>query len=110
MEARLVLASCEHESVVQKPSKRVAATVPRGGMEDGVILTCPVCAGFLALGDRNGRHVASAAHYPHRDAGGTMVCLPLGRAEWGHLTVDDGQSRSPGGPRLTLVAAIARNS
>jgi hypothetical protein len=79
-------------------------------MEDGVILTCPVCRGFLALGDRNGRHVASEAHYPHPDAGGTMVCLPLTRAEWGHLTVDEGESRSPGGPLLTLVTAVARDS
>jgi hypothetical protein len=39
-----------------------------------------------------------------------MICLPLTRAEWGHLTVDEGESRSPGGPLLTLVTAVARSS
>jgi hypothetical protein len=60
--------------------------------------------------DRNGRHVASEAYYPHPGASGTMVCLPLTRADWGHLTVDEGESRSPGGPLLTLVTAVARNA
>jgi hypothetical protein len=76
--------------------------------EGNVILTCPVCGEFLALGDRNGRHVASAAHYPHPDASGRMICSPLTRPEWGHLTIDDGEARSPGGPLLTLVATAER--
>jgi len=59
-------------------------------MEDGVIATCPVCRRSLALADRNGRHVASEAHYPHLDASGTMVCSPLTLAERGSLTVDVG--------------------
>ncbi len=48
-----------------------------------MIATCPVCRRALALADRNGRHVASEAHYPHRDATGTMVCSPPSRAEGG---------------------------
>jgi len=78
-------------------------------MEDVLITTCPVCARSLALADRSGRHVASEAHYPHLDATGTMRCSPPARAEWGALTGDvDGEPRSPGGPPLRLVTAIAR--
>ncbi len=66
-------------------------------MEDALI-TCPVCRRSLALADRNGRHVASEAHYPHPDARGTMVCSPLTGADWCQLTVDlDREPRSPGG-------------
>jgi uncharacterized protein YbaR (Trm112 family) len=71
-----------------------------------VIVTCPVCRRFLSLGDRNGRHVASEAHYPHPGAGGMMVCSPLTPGEWGHLTVDDGDTRSPGRALLTLVTKV----
>ncbi|MFL5246597.1 MAG: hypothetical protein ACJ79M_00590 [Myxococcales bacterium] len=62
-----------------------------------MIVTCPVCRGALALGDRNGRHVASEVHYPHADAGGTMRCSPLTRAEWRELTIDAAGLRSAGG-------------
>ncbi|MFL5262708.1 MAG: hypothetical protein ACJ79L_09965, partial [Anaeromyxobacteraceae bacterium] len=62
-----------------------------------MIVTCPVCRAALALGDRNGRHVASEAHFPHADAEGTMRCSPLTRGEWLKLTVDGGGPRSPGG-------------
>jgi len=55
-------------------------------MEDGVIVTCPVCRRSLALADRNGRHVASEAHYPHPDASGTMICSPPTRADRGSET------------------------
>lgn len=73
-----------------------------------VIATCPVCRRSLALADRNGRHVASEAHYPHPDASGTMVCSPLTRGEWGELTADvDGRPRSPGGAPLRLVTEMA---
>jgi hypothetical protein len=65
-------------------------------MEDDVIATCPVCRRSLGLADRNGRHVASEAHYPHPDASGTMVCSALARAERGNLTVEvDGELGSP---------------
>jgi hypothetical protein len=78
-------------------------------MEEAVIATCPVCRRSLALADRNGRHVASEAHYPHPDASGTMVCSPLTPAEWRKLTVDvDGEPRSPGGSPLRLVTPVAR--
>jgi uncharacterized protein YbaR (Trm112 family) len=73
---------------------------------DGVIVTCPVCRRFLSLADRNGRHVASEAHYPRPGAGGTMVCSPLTPAEWGHLTIDAGDTRSPGRTLLTLVSKV----
>jgi hypothetical protein len=45
-------------------------------VEDGVIDTCPVCRRSLGLADRNGRHVASEAHYPRHDAAGVAVCSP----------------------------------
>ncbi len=78
-------------------------------MEDALITTCPVCRRSLALADRSGRHVASEAHYPHLDATGTMSCSPPARAEWGALSGDvNGGSRSPGGPALRLVTAVAR--
>jgi hypothetical protein len=66
-------------------------------VEDGVIVTCPVCRGALALGDRNGRHVASEAHFPHPDAGGTMRCSPPTRGDWLALSVDAGGLRRTGG-------------
>ena len=62
-----------------------------------MIVKCPVCSGALALGDRNGRHVASEAHFPHADAGGTMRCSPLTRGEWLQLTIDAAGLRSAGG-------------
>jgi hypothetical protein len=78
-------------------------------MEDVVIATCPVCGRCLALGDRNGRHVASEAHYPRRDASGAMTCSPPGRAERRHLTVDmGGEPRSPGRAPLQLVRPSVR--
>ena len=74
-----------------------------------MIATCPVCRRSLALADRNGRHVASEAHYPHPDASGTMICTPLTRAEWGNLTIDvDDEPRSPGRPALKPVIVVAR--
>jgi hypothetical protein len=77
-------------------------------MGGAVIVTCPVCRRSLALADRNGRHVASEAHYPHPDASGTMVCSPLTRLEWGNLTADvGGGPRSPGDPPLRLVTEMA---
>lgn len=45
-----------------------------------MIIACPACRRSLALADRNGRHVASEAHYPHLDAAGRMVCSPPARA------------------------------
>ncbi len=45
-----------------------------------MIVACPACRRSLALADRNGRHVASEAHYPHLDAAGRMVCSPPARA------------------------------
>ena len=47
-----------------------------GGRHDGYLSCVPAVAG---VGGRNGRHVASEAHYPHPDATGTMVCSPLTR-------------------------------
>jgi hypothetical protein len=76
-------------------------------MEDGMIVTCPVCRRSLALADRSGRHVASEAHYPHHSASGTMICSPPTREELSTLTGGaDGEPRSPG--RAPLVAANAR--
>ena len=45
-----------------------------------MIVACPACGRSLALADRNGRHVASEAHYPHLDADGTLICSPPARA------------------------------
>jgi hypothetical protein len=74
-------------------------------MEEAVIITCPVCRRYLALADRNGRHVASEAHYPHADACGTMVCSPPTLEELGRLTVDAGSaSNSPGKAALKLAS------
>jgi hypothetical protein len=74
-----------------------------------VIAMCPVCGRCLALADRNGRHVASEAHYPRWDASGTVICSPPTRAERGDLTVDVGtEPRSPGRAPLRLVRASVR--
>lgn len=70
-----------------------------------MIITCPVCRRPLALADRNGRHVASEAHYPHADPSGRMVCSPLTLGELGRLTVDGGGASggSPGKAGLKLA-------
>ena len=68
------------------------------------MVTCPVCRRSLALADRNGRHVASEAHFPHRDPSGVMTCSPLTLTELGSLTVDVECERRPlGGAHSTLV-------
>lgn len=70
---------------------------------------CPACRHSLALADRNGRHVASEAHYPHRDENGAMSCSPPTRAELGNLTVDGGvQPGSPGRTLARLDSSVAR--
>jgi hypothetical protein len=69
--------------------------------------TCPACRRSLALADRNGRHVASEVHYPHRDDSGVLACSPPARAEMRKLTVDGGvEPGSPGrAPRMDRTAA-----
>jgi hypothetical protein len=79
-----------------------------GGLEDLVIAMCPACGRSLALADRNGRHVASEAHYPHRDASGTVICSPPGLTGRCALTVDvDCEPRSPGRAPLRVVHVAA---
>ena len=73
-----------------------------------MIAMCPVCGRCLALADRNGRHVASEAHYPRRDASGMMICSPLTRAKRGELTVDVDERRSPGRAPRRLVTPSVR--
>ena len=75
-----------------------------------MIVTCPVCHGALALGDRNGRHVASAAHFPHADAGGTLRCSPLTRGEWFELTIDAAGLRSAGGGPSSSAGGSSRKA
>jgi hypothetical protein len=76
---------------------------------DGMIVTCPACRRSLALADRNGRHVASEAHYPHHDASGTMICSPPARGESVPLTGDvEGRSRPRHRAPLKLVTAAGR--
>ena len=73
-----------------------------------MIVTCPVCRRSLALADRNGRHVASEAHYPHPDASGTMICSSPTRADRGTLRGGaDGEPRSPDSAPLRILGAFA---
>ena len=75
-----------------------------------MIATCPVCRRSLALADRNGRHVASEAHYPRRDEKGAMICSPPTSADRGNLTIDVGAEPGSRGraPRRIASAATKR--
>jgi hypothetical protein len=66
-------------------------------------MRCSVCGRCLALADRNGRHVASEAHYPRQDASGMMICSPPTRAGLGELTLDVDGRGSPGPTPRRLV-------
>jgi hypothetical protein len=69
--------------------------------------TCRVCRRSISLADRNGRHVASEAHYPHRDASGTMTCTPLTHVDRAPLTVDVVEPSPRVRVPLRLVPAVA---